>query len=291
MVFVQVVEQGNFTKAADVLGLPKSNISRKISRLESELKVLLLERTTRALRLTEMGQLVYEHAKRVEEELNASFDCIDALSEVPQGKLRFCTSNTIGIELIAPIVAKFHQQYPKVELLMKLANRRVDLIEENYDFAIRVGLNNDSSLIAKPIYRIKMKLFASKDYLAQYQAITHPQQLVEQPCLFMNTLSNIPNWQLSENKDTTKQDYAINATFTCDDFMVIRQACLDSMGIALLPSYMADKALVDGMLELVLPDWTGPELDLSVVYPSRKGATPKLKAMINYLSAYFAEKS
>ncbi|WP_220495742.1 LysR family transcriptional regulator [Oceanospirillum sediminis] len=300
LVFARVAELGSFTRAAAHYELPKSNISRKISRLETDLNVRLLERTTRRLRLTEIGEQVYRHAKRIEEELTSSFDSVASGTHSVQGKLRICTSNTIGIELIAPLLADFNQDYPKANIELQLTNRRVDLIEEDFDLAIRVGHIDDSSLIARQLYQIQLRLFASPCYFETRQIPGHPNELTDHAALLMNAVSNKAVWPLTRiQKDKTTpvesavsqalfETYTITPKLACDDYMVVREACIRGMGIALLPHYMAEEALQEKKLIPVLPDWQGNILPLYAIYPSRKGVTPKLKAMLGYLISHFS---
>lgn len=326
LVFARVAERGSFTRVAQDYELPKSNISRKISRLEADLGVRLLERTTRKLRLTEVGEQIYQHARRIEEELTQSFDTAASSLHTVQGRIRLCTSNTIGIELIAPLLPDFHQQYPNVTIDLQLTNRRVDLIEEGFDLAIRVGHIEDSSLIARTLYQIRLKLFASPDYLNRHALITHPEDLSQHASLQMNAVSQKKSWTLTQlaahdpegtdaptiaeeqktaealenteararTKDAIQKEkpgvFEISPVLACDDFMVIYQACLGGMGVALLPHYMAEDALKENRLCPVLPDWQGQTLPLYALYPSRKGVTPKLKAVLDYVSAHFQQK-
>ena len=277
LVFAAVVDQGGFSKAAKAIGLPKSNVSRRVSRLEDDLGVKLLERTTRSQSLTEVGQAFYEHCVRVREELEAAENAVESLLAAPRGRLRFCASVSVGQGLIAPLLANFSAQYPDVTLDLHLTNRRVDLLEEGFDLAIRVGPLEDSSLVARRICSIATGLYASPDYNRR-NGIPHSiEELQAHRCLYMNAASQQARWPLAN----TKSEFtAINASYTCDDFSVLCQMAVDGAGIALLPSYVVRGATLVPILDGVI----GSTVEIFAVYPSHKGMTPKVRAFIDYLA-------
>jgi len=160
--FVKVVEKEGFTAAAKALDIPKSKVSRVVARLEEQLDTRLLERTTRHVRLTEAGRLFYQYAQRISAEAEQSESAMQSLSEKARGSLRVSASVSLGQFLLAPDLAEFLNSYPEVELDLELSNRRVDLIEENYDAAIRAGKLIDSSLIAKRLGHACIQFYASK---------------------------------------------------------------------------------------------------------------------------------
>jgi len=161
LVFAEVVAQGGFTAAGDVIGMPKSNVSRTVSRLETALGIRLLERTTRKQTLTEVGRMYYEHCIRIKEELESATASIEKLTETPRGILRVCASVTAGQSLIARHLAEFAGAYPQVKVDLRLTNRRVDLIDEGYDVVIRVGESPDSNLVSKYLCSQALHLYAA----------------------------------------------------------------------------------------------------------------------------------
>jgi len=288
MVFRTVVEQGSFTKAANSIGLPKSNISRKVSRLEESLGVLLLERTTRSLHLSEIGQIYYEHCSRIHEEINNAQGCVEAMAAVPKGWLKVCASVTVGQALLATRLPGFYASYPQVKLDLKLSNRRIYLVEEGFDLAIRVGPSPDSNLISKRLCSVKLHLYASEQYLTESQAsktLKTPNDLTQHNCLFMSASVQKQRWQFSVASQKKYVD--INAAFICDDFNVLLQMAMNHMGIALLPDYLCAGQLKEKKLVQVLDECVGESLDIYAVYPSRKGVTPKLRALLDYLADSF----
>lgn len=284
MVFRLVVDSGSFTGAALAMDLPKSNISRKISRLEKQLGVRLLERSTRSLGLTEVGQIYYQHCSRIFEEVQGANQCIEALSSTPSGKLKICASVSIGQNILAPRLAQFQIQYPEIELDLQLLNRRIDLIEEGFDLAIRVGELEDSALIAKRLFDVELHLYASPGYLAASPHILkQPEDLLNYSCLHMNANEEALKWQLVAGEE--KQWVEVEPSFSSNDFSTLRQLTIDGFGIALLPDYLCQQQVKGKSLVRVLDTWVGRRVSVNAVYPHRKSMTPKLKAMLDYLAS------
>jgi len=283
MVFRLVVDCGSFTGAAMAMDLPKSNISRKISRLEKQLGARLLERSTRSLRLTEVGQIYFQHCSRIYEEMQSANQCVEALSSTPSGKLKICASVSIGQNILAPRLAKFQQLYPDIELDLQLFNRRIDLIEEGFDLAIRVGDLEDSALISKHLFDVELHLYASPDYLAASpHCLKQPEDLLNHACLHMNANEEVLQWQLVAGEE--KQAIETRPSFSSNDFSTLRQLAVDGLGIVLLPDYLCPQQRNDKTLVRVLDEWGGRRVNVNAVYPNRKSMTPKLRAMLNYLS-------
>lgn len=282
MVFRLVVESGSFTGAALAMDLPKSNISRKISRLEKQLGVRLLERSTRALGLTEVGQIYFQHCDRIFEEMQNANQCIEVLSSTPSGKLKICASVSIGQNILAPRLAKFQQLYPEIELDLQLLNRRIDLIEEGFDLAIRVGELEDSALISKRLFALELHLYTSPSYLAASpHALKQPEDLLNHSCLHMNANEEVLKWQLMAGDE--RQAIETKASFSSNDFFTLRQLAVDDFGIALLPDYLCLQQVRGKSLVRVLGAWVGRRIDVTAVYPNRKSMTPKLRAMLDFL--------
>lgn len=285
MVFLNVAEQGSFTAAANKIGLPKSNISRKISRLEESLSVQLIERSTRSMHLTEIGQVYFQHCQRILDEMQSAQQCVENLAAIPKGKIKLCASVGVGQGLLAKSLARFSQQFDDVELDLKLTNRRIDIVEEGFDLAIRVGESPDSSLISKKLVTIRLALFASPEYLLPYNEINTLTELKQHQCLFMSSLSNNSVWPLYHQEQ--QHDFAFTPKVRADDFNVLKTMVLNDCGIGLFPEYLCGDELEKGQLTRVLPNWFGRTIDIYAIYPSRKGVTPKIRALLDFLSAEF----
>lgn len=293
MVFATVVEKGSFTAAALAFDLPKSNISRKITRLEQSIGARLLERSTRTQRLTEVGKVYYAHCLRIQEEMQSAELSVNSLMSSPRGIMRVCASIAVGQSLLAPCLAEFKQQYPEVQIELTLTNRRVDLIEEDFDLVLRVGKLADSNLVAKKLCVRELHLYASPHYLQTLTnadiAIKTPEQLSELACLVMQDLDKKNQWRLIKAKEECV--IAIKPAFSSDDFNVLRQLAQDDAGIAVLPDYMCQEAIEQGKLSRVLPEWLYKQVDIYAIYPSHKGATPKLRVLLEYLVRRFQSSS
>ncbi|NRA59417.1 MAG: LysR family transcriptional regulator [Psychrobium sp.] len=282
MVFKSVAELGSFTATALALGLPKSNISRKITRLETALGARLLERTTRSLNLTEIGRVYLAHCQRIFDEIYSANRCIDIMSNTPQGKIRIAASISGGQSLIAPVLGLFSQQFPDITLDLQLSNRRVDVINEAFDVAIRIGPSADSSMISKKLCRVKLSLFASDNYLTGNTAIKQSTDVANHACLYMNALDELASWSLINESENVQ--ISLKPLMFCNDYTTLAQASINHMGVCMLPDYIADKYLKNNQLMAVLPNWSGPCIDIYAVYPSRGGVTPKLRALLDFLT-------
>lgn len=281
MVFRLIAEHMSFTKAAESLGLPKSNISRKLTRLESNLGVRLMERTTRSLHLTEIGEIYLQHCKRIHEEIENAKQCVDVLANVPQGTIKVATSLSGGQALIAPLIADFYHRYPEIMIDMRLTNRRVDVIHEGFDVAIRVGQSPDSSLISKKLCSVQLKLFASPKYLELAKPIESPGDLSSHETLFMNAVDEKHQWEL--HKQHQKQLIELTPNAISSDFSYLATLAVSGMGVILMPDYLFKGAQKHGELVPVLSEWSSDSVDIYAIYPSRQGATPKLRAFLDYL--------
>lgn len=288
LVFVMVVEGGSFTAAAEKMGLPKSNISRKITRLETFLGTKLLQRSTRQQHLTEVGQLYFQHCKRIQEEVDHAHASVEQLLEQPQGRLKVCASITIGQQILRDQLALFLQTYPKVDLQLDLTNRRVDLLEEGFDIVIRVGDLQDSSLIAKYLGRTTRGLYASSAYLTSNGKPDGLEQLTSHNTLVMTGSDKASSWQLIDQQGTA-QTIKLKPRLICDNFRILQQAAVDGLGIAALPHYMGKSCVANAELETVLPEWCLPGLPVYAVYPSHRGATPKVRVFLEYFAKVFEQ--
>jgi LysR family transcriptional regulator AphB len=284
IIFIKVVKYQSFTLAANELNLPKSNISRKITRLEQNIGVRLLERSTRSLHLTEIGQIFYQHCLRIQEEVMNAEHSIEAMTTVASGTLRLCCSIGIGQELLAPLLGTFKQQYPLINIEIELSNRRVDIINEGFDLVVRVGESSDSNLISKKLLTVGMHLYASTGYLTRELALGNSLQkledLVNHQCLYMTAIDGKPRWQLFDNEQSQFID--IVPSVMINDFTLLRNLAMQDGGITLLPGYFVENKSTS--LVPVLPQYVGRNVNIYAVYASRKGMTPKLRAFIDFLT-------
>ena len=276
--FASVAHAGSFTAAADSLSIPKSTLSRRISELESELNIRLLERSTRSLHLTEAGKVYLQYCERIREEAEQADTAVTRLLETPQGRLKISAPLDIGQGLLTPLLPEFLRRYPDIQISCEFCNRRVDLIEEGYDLAIRVGELESSSLIARKLGRIQLRLFASKDYAAANPPPKNIRGLGRHQLLTMS--DSLRNTWLLNNKDKTLA-LDVSSRITVNDFTSLRDLTIAGMGISLLPPYLVRDT--DPIVP-VLPKWSAAGADISALYPSHRGATPKLRVFLEYLA-------
>ncbi|OZG72319.1 hypothetical protein BTA51_16425 [Hahella sp. CCB-MM4] len=280
LVFVNVIEAGSFSAAAERLGLPKSNISRKVSRLENELGIRLIERTTRTLHLTEAGRMYFDHAVRIKDELDYAEASISQMKGTPRGLIRVAASVTVGQQIIKPELSGFMRKYPDIRIDLELSNRRVDIVSEGIDLAIRVGELKDSSLVAKYLGTARLLLYASPEYLAGHAAVETPGNLLDHSCLHMSAVGSKAIWRL--NSGSQQEIIEIEPILSVEDFDAIADAALGGLGVALLPHYIGDSLVTKGLLKPVLPGWEMESKRFYAVYPSHRGATPKLRVFLEY---------
>lgn len=277
-VFVKVVEAGSFSAAARLLGLPTSTVSTRVARLEKRLGVTLLQRTTRRLRLTDTGELYYQHASTgLGHMLDAEAAVTESTGE-PRGLLRVTAPADLGDALLAEIVNQLRRNYPLVSLEMVLMNRYVDLVAEGVDVAIRTGPLKDSTLIAKSAGVARWAAFASPGYLQAASPLKSPEALRHHCCLQFTPLGK-ESWTLTGTTGSVTVPLA--AQVLINDVRVIQSMALAGEGVALLPMYLCRQDCADGRLVRVLPEWHAKADPVHIVYPRQRFMAPKLRAFID----------
>lgn len=285
--FTYVVEHGGFTAAASAMDLPKSNISRRVANLEKRLGVRLLERTTRKIHVTEIGDIYYQHCRRMLDEADHADLCVERVMEVPRGTLRVSASVTTGQHLLAPMATEFMAQYPEVHLELVLVNRQVDVIDEGFDLVIRIGGLQDSVLVARGLGKCGLLLYASPAYLKARGTPQKPEDLKNHDCLVMSDGPDNNQWSLSAG-DITKQ-VPLTPRASVNDFNTLRRLAADGAGVTILPSYLHEGAYRNRLVR-VLDGWTARSMEFHAVFPSHRGATPKVRAFLDFLVARLAHR-
>ena len=281
VLFAKVAELEGISAAARALDIPKSKVSRRIAALEADLDVRLIERTTRAVQLTEVGTLFYQHCKRIVEEADLAVNSVNTLMETPRGLLRVSMSAAVGQYLIAPHLGQFRKHYPEIELQIDLNNRRVDLIAEGYDLVVRVGAMQDSSLMSKSFGNARAHLCASPDYAVLHGLPKTPDELPNHKILIMSNSNNIGEWFL-ENTSGEIKSVGVEACSSINDFTALSTLVEGGAGIAIIPEYVTCGAIEAGRLVRVLPEWQSTLINYYIVYPSRKGLTKKAEVWIDF---------
>jgi len=282
--FAAVVANGGFSAAARALGVPKSRLSRRVAALEAQLGVRLIERSTRRFSVTVVGQDVYGHARAALAEAEAIEDVATRLKAEPQGLVRVSCPQGAD-RILAAALPAFLQQTPKLRVQVIVTNRRVDLIEEGIDVAIRVRetLDTDADLQVRIISRTSATmLVAAPAFLDAHRRPVTPADLAQLPTLSQSERPGIDRWTLVS--DRGEETVAHEPRLSASEFSILRQAAIDGLGVAFLAEYSCREPLADGRLERVLPDWSGREGILHLVFTSRRGLLPGVRAVIDLLA-------
>ena len=283
--FTQVVDHGGFARAARALGIPKSRLSRHVVALEARLNVRLLNRSTRRFAVTEVGQEVYRHATAMLAEADAALEAVEFARAEPRGTIRASCPVALAQSALAAMLPDFLAKYPAVRLQMHVSNRRVDVVREGFDVALRVRSqpSGEDALVMRAFGRANQFLVASPSYLARTGAPGSPQELREHATLDYGGELDPGPWQLvGANGESVRVEHT--PRLVCHDFVVLRAAALAGLGVAQLPESVVREDLRSGALARVLPDWNTPEGIVHVVFPSRRGLLPAVRAFIDFLA-------
>ena len=277
--FSKVVEQGSFTKAALQLNQPKSTVSRAISRLESDLSVQLIKRSTRAISITEEGQKLYRNIHSLLTQLEDSVE--SSLESGPEllGTLTIALPEDFAHHAFSTILSEFTQLYPKIQLKVNLSNALVDLTKDNFDLAIRIGQLKDSSLIQRQIGEVEMIPVATREYLNRYG---FPKEVEE---LNQHRVLSFYNENKPHIVNQTFGGLKTKPFFLCNSFPMLKLLALDSQGIAILPNFLCRKEIENKKLISLLPDWIHKKIPLQVIYPYTSRPSTKIRAFIDYLTS------
>ena len=285
LVFARVVAEGSLTAAADKLGLPKSTVSRRLSRLEEQLGERLLLRTTRRLNITEFGAALLDHARQLESEVEAVAALAESRQARPSGRLRVSMPSDFANLLLTDMLAAFVALHPAVALELDLSPRRVDLLGENFDIAIRMGeLPDDALLAARRITEFQAGLYAAPAYLADQGDPSAPEDLERYKSLRLLGRNGEPlAWTLRRGKDTWTGLPPGAATANSPELLI--RLAIAGAGIASVPDYFAQPDVRSGRLRRVLPDWRPPAHNAWAVFPGRRLMPVKTRAFLDMLQA------
>lgn len=285
--FAMVVEYGGFAAAERALGISKSRLSRRIARLESDLDVRLLQRSTRRFAVTDVGQGVYRHAQAMLSEAQAAREVVDRLSAEPRGVVKFSAPVALAQQQLGKLLPEFLRAYPQVRVQMHVGNRRVDVINEGFDLALRVRarLNDDASLVLRSFGQIQELLVASPRYLDRHGRPHLPEDLRLHTTLSMNEDDSRQQWDLRDVAGHV-QRIELQPRVMGHDFLLLRELAEAGVGIALLPETLCADAVRAGTLEVVLPEWRLPQGLCHAVFPSRRGLLPAVRVFIDYLAEH-----
>ncbi|RMD61740.1 MAG: LysR family transcriptional regulator [Alphaproteobacteria bacterium] len=286
-IFARVVETHSFSAAARALGLSKSAVSKQIARLERDLGVRLLNRTTRRLSLTEAGTAFYEGCQRMVAEAEAATRTVTHLAAAPRGVLRVNAPMSFGIRHVGPALPAFMERYPELAVEMVLNDRMVNLVEEGFDVGIRIARLADSTLVARRLAPSRRILCASPAYLARRDAPRDIEDLRTHDCLLYSYLQTGNIWRFA-GPDGVRRVRVSGRLRTNNGDTLLAAAC-GGMGIALLPTFICGDDIRAGRLVRVLPLWSDPDMPfIHAVYPAHRNLSPKVRVFVDFLAMRFA---
>lgn len=288
-IFVKVVELSSFTAAAEALEMSQPVVSKAVTRLEEKLGVRLLNRTTRRLSLTEAGAELYRRSVRALAEIEDAELEIARFQTEPRGTLRVSAPMSFSILHLGSLLPSFIERYPGVSVELHLDDRQVDLVEEGYDVAIRVGRLQDSNLVARRLTPCRQVLCASPSYLAKHGTPERPEDLLAHNCIVYSLLSTPREWRFTDVAGETHV-VPINGALQSNNGLVNRAAAVAGAGIVLLPAFYIGEELRSGQLKAVLSDFKPIDLAIYALYPERRNLTPKVRAFVDFLATKFGEQ-
>ena len=282
--FALVVEHGGFSAAERATDIPKSKLSRRVYNLEEQLGVRLIQRSSRHFAVTDIGMDVYRHAQVMMNAAQAAHDVVNHLSSQPRGVIKVSVPVDIAQNQMAKILPAFLKKYPEVRVQMMVSNRRVDVINEGIDLALRVRskLDNDPNLVLRQFEAIEQRLFASQAYLNEFGHLTTPEQLTEHRIISMAE-EHLDQHFLLSGPDHQQKKIKVNPVIMGSNLLMLAELANQNCGIALLPDSIAQGFIKTGQLVKVLPEWTAPHGIFHAVYPSRRGLLPAVRVFIDYL--------
>ena len=277
--FAAVAETESFTAAAKRLGISTAQVSRQITALEDRLGTKLFYRTTRRVSLTEAGGIYYQQCRQVLDGLEAAERAVTNLQRAPQGKIKLTAPVTYGEQYITPLINDFVLQYPALEVNLVLTNQQLDLIDEGYDLAIRLGKLVDSSLIARKLTSRSLHLCASPDYLQRQGTPFALGELEQHNCL----LGTMDFWRFEESGQ--EKNVRVRGNLRCNSGNGLLDAALKGMGLVQLPDYYVGSHLDSGALISVLAPFQPPQEGIWALYPHNRHLSPKIRMLVDFLQA------
>jgi DNA-binding transcriptional LysR family regulator len=285
--FVRVVDCGSFSAAAARLKISKSAVSAHVQRLENRLGVRLLNRTTRRLSVTEAGAAYYRHCIRIIADAEAAEQAAIALQREPRGTLRISAPDSFGWMHVAPALSGFLKRYPDLAVEITLSPAHVNLVEEGFDLAIRIGVLQDSRLVVRKLAPSRIILCAAPGYLEHRGVPRKPEDLAQHNCICTAVLPWGGEWPLASPRG--KLRVAVSESFRSNSAEMLRAAALDGLGIVVLPTWAAAEPLRTSALERVLPGWELPASAIYAVYPGNRLMSMKVRAFVNHLARCFGK--
>ena len=290
--FAQVVERRGFTAAGRTLGMPKSTLSYRVKKLEAELGVRLINRTSRHFAPTQAGEEFYRHAAGVVRAADEAESLVRQRVKEPFGVVRFTAAIGTAQFALRGILMNFMQEYPKIQLMEYVTSRQIDLLAENFDVAIRAhsGALPNSTLVSRTLAVAPWILVAGTGSLKQSGSPKTPQDLKHFPSLFLWRANTTPAWRLRPQAKTQRRQSEVTLALTprmvSNDLSTLKQAAVNGMGIAALPAYVCKAELRTRKLTRILPGWLAGESTFTSLLPHRLGLLPAVRIFVDYLARH-----
>jgi DNA-binding transcriptional LysR family regulator len=286
--FVAVVESGQFSAAAERLGVGKSVISRRVSELEAYLGALLIQRTTRRLSLTDAGRTFYPRAIQLLEDLAEAEQSVSTSQHAFSGRIRLAAPLSFGLMHLAPALNSFMSQHPGVILDMDFNDSQVDLIQEGVDLALRIGHLDDSTMVALPLATIRSVVCASPGYLARYGTPETPQALSDHQCLCYSNLPEPQKWRFIDS-DGGSHSVRVENRMQANNGQILLDAAAAGHGICLSPTFIAYRTILEGRLVPILTDYEVPVATAYAIYPNRRFIPQRVRMLAEYFRELFGD--
>lgn len=285
--FVQVVDHGGFAPAGRALGMPKSRLSRRIAQLETRLETRLINRSTRRFSVTELGKEYYRHCVAMLVEAEAAQETIERTRAEPCGLIQLSCPPGMLDFLFAPLLVRFMAQYPRVEVQVEATSRRVDVVSEGIDVALRVRYPplEDSDLVMRVLSKSPQRLMAAPELLQRYPRPVVPADLAVLPSLDFAQVDKQHAWCL-DGPDGVTASIHHRPRLVTDDVVMLRQAALEGLGVVKLPLLVGGDDLCVGTLVDALPGWEPRGGIIHAVFPSRRGLLPSVRALLDFLAEH-----
>jgi DNA-binding transcriptional LysR family regulator len=282
-VFVEVVRQGGFAPAARVLDMPRSTVSRWVKELETRLGVRLLQRTTRSVQLTEIGEGYYQRGLEAVERAGEAHAWVQSRSQAPQGTLRITTFELFAATLLGPVVVAYLEQNPGMSVQVVVSERDVGLVDDHIDLAVRIGALADSSLVVRKLAHMDGWMLASPAYLTKHGTPTHPRELAGHSNMIYGHSGDTVTLPFDSGHE--RLEVPLPSRCVANSVGLVRQVTLGGLGIGFLPPLLAHEDVAAGRLVRVLKDWSVGSLPMYVAYPSRRHLPQKVRAFVDLLAA------
>lgn len=287
-IFVAAVDAGSFTAAADAFHISPVMVGKHIRYLEEQLGTRLLTRTTRRQSLTEIGRQYCERCRQILTDIDNAESGVEAMRATPRGTLKISAPVSFGTQRLAPAITDYLAIYPDVSIDLNLNDRLVDLIEDGYDAALRIGVLEDSSLIARPLQPYRMLICASPDYLTRAGVPRTPRDLAQHQCLGLVHWNQKVRWKLQTAEDDATE--LPISRFRSNNGQALRMAALRGYGIVMQAEVLLGEDVAAGRLQPVLEQYAPTPRPMQIVYPRDRQPTPKLTTFVDFLLERFGEK-